>query len=215
MTSSLLHAAHLSERDYPRVTSTGTLPAFAPQYRDIGGDPRYYPQADLEITRERFSTETRNHDPLRVKRDILRDRLASAEKKAKDLARIRREQLALDQELELSRLEEQRMTGLLEAMKYGQRDGATRSDSKHKQVLGDLATLKAKRAMGNHDMNILRDKILRLRKTQGQLGTQLTRAETAVASGRDRLHLYQNLVRENLELKRRAVLAGAVLRNGL
>lgn len=215
MASSILHAPQLSERDYARITSTGTLPAFTPHYRDIGGDPRYYPQADLDISRERFSTEIKNPDPLRVKRDILRDRLASAERKAKDLARIRREQLAVAHEVELSRLEEQRVAGLLEVMEHGQRHVATRSDSRHKQAQLELSSLKSKRAMGNHDMNILRDKILRLRKTQSQLESQLSRTSAATAAGRSTLANYQSLVRENLELKRRAVLAGAVLRNGL
>ena len=195
--------------------STTTLPAFAPNYRDIGGDPIYYPNSELDISKERFSVEASNSDPFKIKRDILKARLSSAEKKHRELTQVREEQLALDRELEHMRAEDVRRHSLLQVLKYSQNESSISGIQKHKQNASDLANLKSKRVMANHNMNIIRDKILRLRKTHSQLESQLHQARSTEATNMQKLTRYESLVRENLDLKRRAVLAGAVLRNGI
>jgi hypothetical protein len=147
-------------------------------------------------------------ESCRIKNSMLKEKLRSAETKLRELMSnqaIQREiQAKSDSIMHDSRLWKDYKHVRKIASTFVQKPSSVAEEQK-------LAKLKEDRAVQNHNLNLVKNKIDRLRKTEGQLLRQSKHLAKEERSLYGKLTHYQDFARENLELKSRIKRASAVL----
>lgn len=141
----------------------------------------------------------------KIKKTILKERVTSAEIRLRELQRYHNVQKHLESKSEYFRPE----TTNYKWFKKLTVPSNTRIPSDEDK----LRQIKQDRAVQNHNLNNLRQKIERLRVTEGQLLKQAGHLGKQENNLNLRLHLYENLVRENLALKSKLQKASIVLQS--
>lgn len=125
----------------------------------------------------------------KVKKAILKEKLASAEVKLQDMMRKRSYDRTISTKPSI----------------------VSPAPLDHGKLTSNLQTLKQTRAIHNHDLNAQRLKIDRLRATESRLLRQTADLDSARLKLDGRLSAYENLLRENLRLKSKLRTAASVL----
>lgn len=180
-----------------------------PNARKIDQDLRS--TADAESTFIKQSNYQRSEaDSLlhscQIKKAILKEKLTSAEIKLGHLLRAQkiREQIEAATDVPTSYT----MAAIdYQAFKRLSAKPESRASSDEEKLL----KMKEERVVHNHNLNVLRQKIERLRVTEGQLTRQSIALGKKEASLYSRLNMYERLVRENIALKSKLQKAAIVL----
>lgn len=177
--------------------------------RKIDQDLRSTAMAESETNRRSTYKRIELEDLLRsckIKKTILKEKLTSAEVKLRDLMRSQHIQRQIEGRAEPS--------SKIDTLFWKDYALFKKMNAVETRVPSDeekLFQLKENRAVDNHNLNILRQKIERLRVTENQLLKQagtLRKKETGLTS---KLSMYENLVRENIALKSKLQRASMVL----
>ncbi len=206
-----VHNRFSPELDYKkRQSRSASRERFTdPSARKIDQDLRSTAIADSVSNRLSHYQKTEVDSLLQstqIKKAILKDKLASAEIKLNNLLRAQNIQRKVEASIDVP------MSFTMGAKDYPAfRKVSTRVESRASTDEEKLLKLKQERVVQNHDLNILRQKIERLRVTESQLAKQSTTLEKKEATLYSRLNLYEKLLRENVALKSKLQKAAIVL----